>query len=85
VAQWTEEESLQLIEIYKTNAILWDPKHINYYKKNLKWDAWRDIGCAMGRCAERRVFLFHLFKLAIIKAAKLTATTTSREDITTKA
>jgi hypothetical protein len=31
VAQWTEEESLQLMEIYKTNAILWDPKHINHY------------------------------------------------------
>jgi hypothetical protein len=30
VVQWTEEESLQLIEIHKTNAILWDPKHINH-------------------------------------------------------
>jgi hypothetical protein len=30
-AQWTEEESLQLMEIYKTNAILWDPKHTNHY------------------------------------------------------
>jgi hypothetical protein len=36
VEQWTEEESLQLIEIYKTNAILWDPKHINHYKKKSK-------------------------------------------------
>jgi hypothetical protein len=52
VAQWAEEESLQLIEVYKTNAILWDPKHINDYKKNLKEDTWRDIGCAMGRSAE---------------------------------
>jgi hypothetical protein len=34
---------------------------------------------------QRRGFLFLLFKLAIIKAAKLTTTTTSREDITTKA
>jgi hypothetical protein len=31
VARWTEVDSLQLIEIYKTNAILWDPKHINHY------------------------------------------------------
>jgi hypothetical protein len=130
VAQWTEEESLQVIEIYKTNAILWVPKHINHYKKNLKEDAWRDVsaleildpillskfsksvGDILVKCLycplmywdfmsnissdpdrllyssvrhQRRVFLFLLFRLAIIKAAKLTTTTTSREDITTKA
>jgi hypothetical protein len=32
MAQWTEEDSLQLTDIYKTSVILWDPKSINHYK-----------------------------------------------------
>jgi hypothetical protein len=36
MAQRTDEESLQLIDVYKTNSILWDPKHNDHYKKILK-------------------------------------------------
>ena len=122
MVQWTEEESLQLIDVYKTNAILWDPKHISHYKKNqqyeltclyprsgsentfpleildpillsifsksvgdilvkffycpqMYWDFMSTISCYPDRFFyssvrhQRRVFLFLLFKLAIINAA----------------
>lgn len=50
--QWTEEKCLNLIEIYQNYPVLWDPKDSNYYKKNLKADAWENIGQAMGIPAE---------------------------------
>lgn len=45
---WTEDECLQLIELYKSKALLWDPKHPKYFKKNLKEESWREIACALG-------------------------------------
>lgn len=46
--EWTEDECLQLIELYKTKALLWDPKHPNYFKKILKEESWREIACELG-------------------------------------
>lgn len=46
--EWTEDECLQLIELYKTKALLWDPKHPNYFKKSLKEESWREIACELG-------------------------------------
>ncbi len=37
--QWTEEESFQLIEIYKNFDILWNPKNANHFRKTNKEDA----------------------------------------------
>lgn len=45
---WTEDECLQLIELYQSKALLWDPKHPKYFKKNLKEESWREIACALG-------------------------------------
>ncbi|XP_044761532.1 uncharacterized protein LOC123318841 [Coccinella septempunctata] len=45
---WNDERILHLIELYRRKPVIWDPKHEDYYKKNLKLDAWEDIGRALG-------------------------------------
>lgn len=30
---WTDDASVQLIELYQNNPLIWDPKHEDYYKK----------------------------------------------------
>jgi hypothetical protein len=37
--EWDDEKCLDLIEIYRNNPLLWDPKDRMYYKKHLKDDA----------------------------------------------
>ncbi|GBP94260.1 hypothetical protein EVAR_69345_1 [Eumeta japonica] len=33
---WTEDASVQLIELYQHNPLTWDPKHEDYYKKKIR-------------------------------------------------
>lgn len=40
---WTEEGLLQLIELYKEHSVLWNPKDLNYFRKEKKIDAWKEI------------------------------------------
>ncbi|XP_031346793.1 uncharacterized protein LOC116173444 [Photinus pyralis] len=47
MAQWSDESSLLLIEIYKNYEVLWNPRNENYYNKNLKVDAWKEIAAAV--------------------------------------
>ncbi|GFT77808.1 MADF domain-containing protein, partial [Nephila pilipes] len=45
--EWSDENVLELIRIYKTKSILWDLKHEDRSKKNLKKDAWEEISAEM--------------------------------------
>jgi len=45
--EWSEEETIQLIDIYKSKPLLWNPKYEDHFKKHLKEDAWREIAAAM--------------------------------------
>ncbi|KAF6203393.1 hypothetical protein GE061_003812 [Apolygus lucorum] len=47
--QWTEEDCLRLIDLFRDHDILWDPKHMSFYKKGMKEDAWNEVAAAMGR------------------------------------
>jgi hypothetical protein len=49
MANWSEESALQLIDMYKTHRVLWDPRDINYFKKDLKEDAWKEIATSAGQ------------------------------------
>ena len=51
--EWSEEKILRLIIVYKSKPLLWDPKSINHFKKNLKEDAWREIGLEMDMPADQ--------------------------------
>lgn len=42
--EWSEENSIKLIDAYSSKSRLWDPQHEDHFKKSLKADAWRKIG-----------------------------------------
>lgn len=50
---WSEEKVLQLIEVYRSKEILWNPQHENFYKKHLKEDAWMEIANLMETTQEK--------------------------------
>ncbi|KAF9406915.1 hypothetical protein HW555_012893 [Spodoptera exigua] len=49
---WSDEQSLELISLYQEKPVIWDPKNPQYYKKNLKHDAWSDIAHSLERDVE---------------------------------
>lgn len=49
---WSDEQSLELISLYQKKPVIWDPKNPQYYKKNLKHDAWSDIAHSLERDVE---------------------------------
>lgn len=50
--EWSEETLLKLIDAYRKQTILWDPRHKDHYKKHLKADAWREISTDMDICKD---------------------------------
>lgn len=40
---WTNELIYQLIDLYRTQTVLWNPKDVHYRNKNKKKDAWKII------------------------------------------
>lgn len=46
--EWPEDKCLTLIELYRNYTVLWDPQDKNFKNKNLKEDAWVEIGRGMG-------------------------------------
>ncbi|GFR13851.1 MADF domain-containing protein [Trichonephila clavata] len=51
--EWSQENLLKLIDLYKTKSLLWHPKHPDYFKKKLKEDAWREIGNELNVSADQ--------------------------------
>lgn len=43
MADWTNENVLKLIEIYRSKEIIWNPTNKNNFNKILKNDAWNEI------------------------------------------
>ncbi|XP_039746137.1 uncharacterized protein LOC120623910 [Pararge aegeria] len=50
---WSDDESLLSIEEYRTREVLWNPQNENFYKQNLKKDAWDEIGNVLKITAEK--------------------------------
>lgn len=50
--QWNRNDSIQLIEFYEQNPVLWNPNDNNYHMKTIKLDAWNDIADKMKRDVE---------------------------------
>jgi hypothetical protein len=72
--EWDDEKCLNLIEIYRNNPLLWDPKDRNYYKKHQKDGAWAEIGVAMhttcSDCKQKLVNLLASFRWEKMKTKK---------------
>ncbi|XP_014252763.1 uncharacterized protein LOC106668474 [Cimex lectularius] len=49
---WSDEQSLELIGLYQGKPEIWNPKNPDYFKKNLKNDAWSEIALSLGREVE---------------------------------
>lgn len=47
--QWSQEETLELIDMYKDAELLWKPSHPDHINKNLRNDALENIAEAIGR------------------------------------
>jgi hypothetical protein len=47
--EWTQKNVTEFIELYKTEAIIWDPKHPMHSNKIKKQDAWEELGKEMNR------------------------------------
>lgn len=50
--EWTDENTIKLIEQYQTKTMLWDPKNDQYWKKDAKLEAWEEIGKALDTNSE---------------------------------
>ncbi|CAG4993049.1 unnamed protein product [Parnassius apollo] len=50
---WSDDQSVLLIEEYKTREVLWNPQNENFYTQNLKKDAWDEIGNLLKKTAEK--------------------------------
>jgi len=77
--EWSEEETIQLIDIYKSKPLLWYPKHEDHFKKHLKEDAWREIAAAMAErsiddCKKKVVCLLASFRREKAKIKKSQST-----------
>lgn len=72
--EWTDEKCLVLIDLYEKYSILWNPRDSNYKKKNLKEDAWKDIGSAMELpadvCKNKMIVLLSGFRREKMKNKK---------------
>lgn len=72
--EWTEENCLHLIDLYRNAAVLWNPSDPNYYKKHLKADAWREVGKAMNltdeMCKNKMITLLSSFRREKAKVKK---------------
>lgn len=46
-SKWSNEKTLQFIELYRDKSVLWDPKNSNYYNKFSKNNAWEELATVM--------------------------------------
>ena len=44
--EWTQENAIELIELYKRKEITWDPMHFNKIRKQ---DAWEELRIEINR------------------------------------
>ncbi|XP_077302074.1 uncharacterized protein LOC143922619 [Arctopsyche grandis] len=78
MADWDEDKCLFLIDAYKDNQVLWDPKDKNYYKKNSKEDAWAQIGVMLSEssveCKQKMINILASFRRERMKRKKSVGT-----------
>lgn len=52
--EWSNDLTLQLIELYREKGCLWDPTDNTYKLRNAKADAWNELGVAF-KCSAAEV------------------------------
>ncbi len=65
-SDWSHEQIEKLINEYRKNPQLWDPKDNNYHMKNKKNDAWmsiaKNIGCEVTEATKKITFLLSSYR-----------------------
>lgn len=76
--EWSQDNCLRLIDIYKVHPVLWNLSDLNYYKKNMKSDAWADISSEIdvpeNECRNKNVSLLSSYRREKSKSKKSTGT-----------
>lgn len=50
--EWSQEQTIELIEIYKKHEILWNPSHPEHFNKLTKQNVWKEIAKYVGRSVD---------------------------------
>jgi len=50
--EWSNVDCIQLIQEYQQEEVLWNPKHVFYFSKTKKQDAWEEIGKKLNKNPE---------------------------------
>lgn len=72
--RWTETNTVQFIDLYRNQRVLWDPRHPQHYNKIRKHDAWeaigRSLGCSGDKCKKKMVSLLSAMRREKAKIKK---------------
>lgn len=78
MTEWSNDKCLLLIDAYKEHHVLWNPKDKDYYKKNLKEDAWHAIGGVMNEsgqaCKQKMINILASYRRENMKIKKSVGT-----------
>jgi hypothetical protein len=76
--EWTQENVIEFIELYKRKEIIWDPKHPMHFNKIRKQDAWEQLGKEVNRtvdeCKKKMVNLLSSLRREKMKMRKSSRT-----------
>ncbi|XP_054010747.1 uncharacterized protein LOC128893649 [Hylaeus anthracinus] len=83
--EWSDDATLQFIEIYRANEILWNTKHPSYYNKMKKNDVWDEIAMEFHTTAEECKKKMNALRSALrrerAKIKKCQGTRKGRDDV----
>jgi len=76
--EWTQENVIEFIKLYKRKEIIWNPKHPMHFDKIRKQDAWEELGKEVNRpvdeCKKKMVNLLSSLRREKMKMRKSSGT-----------
>ncbi|XP_026811560.1 uncharacterized protein LOC113552816 [Rhopalosiphum maidis] len=85
--KWCNDKCIQLIHEYQQEEVLWNPKHVFYFSKTKKQDAWEKISEKLNKSSEeikkQALSLLRSFRREKAKGKKTMGTGTGRKDVYT--
>ncbi|XP_031350513.1 uncharacterized protein LOC116176175 [Photinus pyralis] len=83
--EWSNDDCLQLIDLYEQHPVLWDAKHPFHYSKNKKIDAWDSIAQNLNKelngIKQKMTSLLGSFRAQKSKGKKTIGTGKARQDV----
>ncbi|XP_025196112.1 uncharacterized protein LOC112595201 [Melanaphis sacchari] len=91
MVDWTNENVLKLIEVYRSKEIIWNPMNKNHFNKILKNDAWNEIASELSdhisttitanECKTKIVTILAAYRREKMKIRKSIGTGSGAEDV----